>query len=52
MGEGGLAKSVRFVDKGEGEGFQIVYVHIYQDIFLLKSYYIDMIKNIKKCADI
>ena len=29
MGGGGLAKSVRFVDKGEGEGFRIVYVRIH-----------------------
>ena len=34
MGGGGLAKSVRFVDKGEG--FRIVYVHIFQDVFLPK----------------
>ena len=26
MGGGGLAKSVRFIDKGEGEGFRIVYL--------------------------
>ena len=33
---GGLPKSVRFVDKGKGEGFRIVYVHIFQDVFLPK----------------
>ena len=32
-GEGGLAKSVRLVDKGEGEGLLIVYKHIFKMSF-------------------
>ena len=48
MGEVGLAKSVRFVDKGEGEGFRIVYVHIFQDVFLSKL----LLHIIRKCANI
>ena len=34
MGGGGLAKSVRIVDKGES--FRIMYVHIFQGVFLPK----------------
>ena len=46
MGGGGLAKSVRFVDKGEG--FRIVYVHIFQEVFLPKL----LLHIIKKSANI
>ena len=44
---GAMAKSVRFVDKGEGEGLRIVYVHIFQDVFLPK-----LLHMIIKCANI
>ena len=39
MGEGGLAKSVQFVDQGKREGFRIVYAHIFQDVFLPKLHH-------------
>ena len=44
MGEGGWPK----VYKGEEEGFRIVYVHIFQDVFLLKL----LNTYDKKCANI
>ena len=42
-----MAKSVRYVDKGEGEGLRIVYIHIFQDVFLPK-----LLHMIKKYANI